>query len=85
MNAMTEPAQDLGPLLEKPVPVHFIGGPWCGLTAQTRMAGEVWVISEQLSDRKRTHVYRRTGRIVNEIELLMHREIRDERRGDSPR
>lgn len=74
------PVEDpkLGPLLEHPVPVHFIGGPLCGATLASRMAGEVHVWSEQVTGR--LHVYRRIGLKRIDAEVVFHREIREERR-----
>ena len=78
MSAMTENQQELGPLLQDPVPLHFVGGPWCGLTRASRMAGEVRVHSEEILGR--VHVYRRIGTTKDSAEVVMHREIRDDGR-----
>lgn len=75
MTAAPTSDSKLGPLLENPVPVHFVGGLVCGLTLMTRMASEVLVNSEDLKGRQ--HVYRRTGRALRAAEIVMHCEIRD--------
>lgn len=72
---------ELGPMLEEPEPVQFVGGPFCGVEAHTRMAECILIEITDGPCSGRKHWYERIGRSDgNGCSIVQHSLIDDDGR-----